>query len=131
MLALVLCALAMLDFQYFVTRVEPIFLKRREGGPRCYDCHSRESNKALFHLEKLGAGGKWSEAQSRTNFGNVIRLVTPGEPLKSRLLTHPLAEEAGGDEFHSGGKFWASQDDPEWRILADWVRGAGSGDSKH
>jgi len=35
----------------------------------------------------------------------------------------PLAAEAGGIAFHPGGN-WASQDDPEWRILADWVRGA-------
>mgnify|MGYP003694517429 CR=1 FL=1 len=42
-------------------------------------------------------------------------------PLKSRLLTMPLAHEAGGTEFHPGGKHWDSQDDPEWKALADWV----------
>jgi hypothetical protein len=34
---------------------------------------------------------------------------------------HPLAEDAGGDPFHTGGKFWKSKDDPEWQILAQWV----------
>ncbi len=33
-------ARASLDFQTYKTRVEPIFLKTREGGVRCYDCHS-------------------------------------------------------------------------------------------
>jgi hypothetical protein len=89
-----------------------------------YDCHSLESNKALFHLEPLPDSGEWTEEQSRRNFENAVKLVTAGEPLKSRLLTHPLAEEAGGDPFHTGGKFWNSREDPEWQTLADWVRGA-------
>jgi len=29
-----------LDYEEYRTRVEPIFLKKREGGVRCYDCHS-------------------------------------------------------------------------------------------
>ena len=126
-LALLLAACvpaADLDFRYFVARVQPVFTRSRSSGGRCYDCHSLESNKAAFHLESLPAGGRWSEEQSRRNFENARKLITPGEPLKSRLLTHPLAEEAGGDPFHAGGKFWTSRDDPEWKILADWVRGA-------
>jgi cytochrome c553 len=35
---------------------------------------------------------------------------------------HPLAPEAGGDGFHSGGHQFASQDDPDWQVLAAWVR---------
>ena len=113
-----------LDFSYFVRRVQPIFVKVRSDGGRCYDCHSLDSNNAAFHLDALPDGGTWTEAQSRRNFESARKLVTPGEPLKSRLLTHPLAEEAGGDPFHAGGKFWTSRDDSEWQTLADWVRGA-------
>ncbi len=29
--------------------------------------------------------------------------MTPGDPMKSPLLLHPLAEKAGGDRFHAGG----------------------------
>jgi|SRR5581483_1014640 len=112
------------DFGFFVARVEPIFIEKRSGSGRCYDCHSLDSNKALFHLEPLPASGAWTEEQSRRNFENALKLIVPGEPLKSRLLTHPLAEAAGGDSFHTGGKFWNSRDDPEWQTLADWVRGA-------
>ena len=39
------------------------------------------------------------------------------------ILTHPLDPHAGGDNFHSGGRRWRSQDDPEWQMLAAWVRG--------
>ena len=105
-----------LDFAFFVKHVEPIFLKTREGSGRCYQCHSLDSNKAQFHLELLGPDGIWSQEQSRRNFENALKLVEPGQPSKSHLLLHPLAEDAGGEPFHAGGKFWKSKDDPEWRI---------------
>ena len=113
-----------LDFRYFVERVQPVFARKRAGSGRCVDCHARESNAAAFHLEPPSAEGEWTEEQSRKNFENASRVVTPGAPRKSRLLTHPLAARAGGDEFHTGGKFWMSRKDPEWQILARWVRGA-------
>ena len=110
-----------LDFEFFVKRIEPIFLRSREGQARCYNCHSLESNKALFHLEPLGPDDKWTRDQSRRNFESALKVIDLSQPLKSRLLLHPLAEDAGGDPFHTGGKFWKSKDDPEWRILAQWV----------
>src|SRR5256885_8952392 len=109
-----------LDFETYRTHIEPIFLKPREGGVRCYDCHSAMPTR--LHLERLSEGSSsWTEQQSRRNFAVVSQLVTPAEPLKSRLLLHPLSPEAGGDPTHTGGKFWKSQEDPEWRLIADWV----------
>src|SRR3982074_1840283 len=111
---------ASLDFQTYRTRIEPIFLKARQDGVRCYDCHSKLATR--LRLQPLSPGSSsWTEEQSRRNFAVVSPLITPSQPLKSRLLLHPLAQEAGGDPFHTGGKFWASQDDPEWKMLADWV----------
>jgi hypothetical protein len=52
------------------------------------------------------------------------KFVVPGVPSKSRLLTMPLAHEAGGTEFHPGGKHWESQNDPEWKALSEWVKNA-------
>jgi len=109
-----------LDFETYRTRIEPIFLKPREGGVRCYDCHSVMVTR--LHLQRLPEGSSaWTEQQSRQNFKVVSQLVTLAEPLKSRLLLHPLSPEAGGDPTHTGGKFWKSQDDPEWRMIADWI----------
>src|SRR5882762_513969 len=55
-----------LDYEFFKTRVEPIFLKKKPGHTRCYVCHA-ESNNA-FRLEKLPPGAKfWTEEQSRRN----------------------------------------------------------------
>src|SRR5437588_10351548 len=111
-----------LDYEFFKSRVQPIFLLKREGHTRCYVCHA-ESNNAL-RLERLAPGGStWSEEQSRKNFEMAALLVNPGDPALSRLLQQPLAPEAGGNVFHSGGRQFASKDDPNWKILADWVNG--------
>jgi hypothetical protein len=112
-----------LDFEFFVRRVEPIFLDKRPSHTRCYVCHV-ESNNA-FRLEKLAPRSRsWTDEQSRRNFERVSILVNPGDPATSRLLLHPLAPEAGGDVFHSGGRQFASKADPAWKALAAWVNGA-------
>jgi hypothetical protein len=111
-----------LDYDFFKTRVEPIFLKKRPNHARCYVCHE-EANHA-FNLSKLSPGNTaWTEEESRRNFDAVSILVTPGDPLGSMLLHHPLAPEAGGDAFHSGGRQFETQSDADWKTLADWVHG--------
>jgi hypothetical protein len=112
-----------LDYEFFKTRVEPIFLAKRPGHARCVVCHSERSNNS-FRLEKLSPGEKfWTEEQSRRNFEVVSRLVAPGDPGKSLLLLQPLAPEAGGNAYHTGGRQFATKDDPNWKILARWVGG--------
>jgi hypothetical protein len=109
------------DFAFFQTRVQPIFLAKRPAHARCYVCHSQGT---AFRLERLSPGAAtWNEQQSRRNYEAALHFVVPGDLKSSKLLTHPLAPEAGGDDFHSGGKHWNSQSDAEWQILADWVRG--------
>jgi hypothetical protein len=120
-----------LDYEFFKTRVEPIFAKKRwPDHARCYVCHevSRHGGGPLT-LERLPAGASsWTEEQSRTNFQTVSKLVTPGNPLQSLLLLMPLAPEAGGlADTHQGGRQFASQDDPDWKIMAAWVRGQKAG----
>ena len=112
-----------LDYEFFKSRVEPVFLTKRPDHARCYVCHV-ESNNA-FRLERLSPGARaWTEEQSRRNFEMVSILVNPGDPDTSRLLLHPLGPEGGGDVFHSGGRQFPSKRDPAWRTLAAWVNGA-------
>lgn len=112
-----------LDYSFFKISVQPIFTAKRPGLVRCVQCHTHGTGSRLL-LQPFAAGATgWDEEQSRKNFETVARLVSPGKPTASRLLVHPLARAAGGDPFHAGGKHWDSQDAPEWRILADWVRG--------
>jgi hypothetical protein len=111
-----------LDYDFFKRKVEPIFLKKRAGHARCAVCH-QESNNA-FRLEKLPAGAAfWTEEQSKKNFATVSSLVVPGDPAQSRLLLQPLAPQAGGNAYHSGGWQFASKDDPDWKTLEAWVNG--------
>jgi YVTN family beta-propeller protein len=115
-----------LDYEYFKNSVQPIFLRKRVGHARCITCHTHR----VPPLQPLTAGAtEWNEEQSRKNYLAWRAFVVPGEPMKSPFLRHPLAVSAGGDRFHAGGKHWATQDDPEWRTIAAWVRGtkAGSG----
>ena len=110
-----------LDFEYFKTKVQPILLAKRDGHARCVSCHTSGTP---MRFQPLSPGAAmWNEEESRKNFEVVRPRVVTGNPLKSKLLTHPLAEQAGGDNSHDGGKHWMSQDDPEWQTLATWVRG--------
>ena len=112
-----------LDYNYFKTKVQPIFLFKRPGHARCISCHGQGTP---LRLQALDPGATtWTEEESRQNFLAVRRVVVPGS-LKSRLLMHPLDEKAGGDFFHNGGKHFSSQDDPEWQTLKAWVLGARS-----
>ena len=109
------------DFEFFKTRVQPIFTAKRAGNARCVSCHSTGTP---MRLQPLPPGSAtWNDEDSRKNFDVVRQRVVPGDPTRSRLLLHPLAEAAGGDPSHDGGKHWKSQDDPEWQTLAAWVRG--------
>jgi hypothetical protein len=112
-----------LDFQMYRTKVEPIFLKKRPTHARCVVCHTNPGR--AFRLEPLAEGANaWTEAQSRQNFERVSKLVKPGDPKGSLLLRQPLAHDAGGEEFHSGGRQFATQSDPDWKTIADWVLAA-------
>ena len=111
-----------LDYEFFKSNVQPIFLAKRQGHARCVSCHS--SNNSPLRLVPLSPGStSWNEEQSQQNFTAVQKVVVPGS-LKSPLLIHPLTEEAGGDFFHSGGKHFNSQSDPEWQTLKNWIMGA-------
>ena len=114
-------AASALDFEFFKTKVQPIFLAKREGHTRCVSCHSKGTP---MRLQALSPGATtWNDEQSRKNFEVVLPRVVPRRLTDSKLLLHPLLAEGGGDFYHSGGKHWNSFLDPEWQILANWVCG--------
>jgi hypothetical protein len=108
-----------LDFETFRTKIQPIFLAKRGEHARCYSCHSQGTP---LRLQELSPGATaWTEEQSRANFTAVQRVVVPGQPTLSPLLLMPLAHEAGGTEFHPGGKHFLSMDDPEAKTIIAWI----------
>ena len=110
-----------LDYEFFKTKVEPVFLTKRPGHTRCVICHT--TNNAPLHLVPLSPGSKsWNEAQSQQNFTLIKRVAIPGS-MDSPLVKHPLAEEAGGDPHHGGGQQFASQQDPAWQTFKAFVMG--------
>ena len=115
---------ATLDFDYFKAKVQPIFLTKRAGHARCVMCHAEANN--MLRLQKLPQGQTtWSEEDTRKNFETVSKIVEAADdPLKSKILLHPLAPEAGGDAFHSGGRQFANKNDPNWKTIAAWAKGA-------
>ncbi len=109
-----------LNYEFFKTEVQPIFLKKRPGHARCVACHGQTTP---LRLQPLAPGRtSWTEEESRKNFQAIQRVVAPGN-VKSRLLLHVLEEKAGGDFYHNGGKHFGSQNDPEWLTLRAWVLG--------
>jgi hypothetical protein len=115
---------AALDYAYFKAKVQPIFLTKRDGHARCVMCHAEANN--MLHLQKLPEGQTtWSEEDTRKNFDTVSKIVqSVDDPLTAKILLHPLAPEAGGDAFHSGGRQFADRNDPYWKTIADWAKGA-------
>ena len=57
------------------------------------------------------------------NFQLVQKVVVPGYE-DSKLVIHPLAEQAGGDPHHGGGQQFESKNDPDWQTLKAFVLGA-------
>jgi len=112
-------AQASLDYEYFKAKVQPIFLAKRPGHARCISCHGSGTP---LRLQPLASGSTtWTDDDSRKNFQAIQRVAAGGT--RSRLLLHPLEEKAGGDFYHSGGKHWNSQSDPEWLVLKTFVAG--------
>jgi hypothetical protein len=111
-----------LDYEFFKTKVQPVFLAKRAGHARCVVCHT--INNAPLHLVTLSPGSTtWNEEQSRRNFQLVQKVVVPGYE-DSKLVIHPLAEQAGGDPHHGGGQQFESKNDPDWQTLKAFVLGA-------
>jgi hypothetical protein len=113
-----------LDYGFYKAKVQPIFLAKRPGHAPCVMCHADANN--MLRLEKLPDGQTtWTEEQTRKNFDTVAKIVQAvDDPLTAKLLLHPLAPEAGGDAFHSGGRQFASKNDPNYKIIAQWAQGA-------
>jgi hypothetical protein len=115
-----------LDFEFFRSCVQPVFATPREGHIRCSNCHSTG---IIGFAPAPESGTTWSDQEAKRAFDVINRLIIPGNAEQSRFLLKPLHPDGGGSYAHNGPRRWQSRDDPEWRMLAGWVRGERKGRS--
>jgi hypothetical protein len=113
-----------LDFEFFRACVQPVFATPREGHIRCTNCHA---SGIIGFAPVPQTSGTWSDQDAKRAFQVLSRLIIPGNPEQSRFLVKPLHPDGGGSYTHNGPRRWQSRDDPEWRMLAGWIRGERKG----
>ena len=110
-----------LDFEFFKTRVQPIFLAERPGHARCIACHGRarpcgcsRSRAGRHGLDRRGVA---EELRYRPADGRAGQREEPAADASARgkCRRRLLSQRRQALE---------SQDDPEWQTIKSWVMGA-------
>ena len=113
-----------LDFEFFRACVQPVFATPREGHIKCSNCHGA----GLIGFAPAPENGKsWNDQEAKRAFSTITRLIVAGNPEQSRFLLKPLHPDGGGSYTHNGPRRWPTRNDPEWQMLAQWVRGERKG----
>ena len=115
-----------IDFAFFRACVQEVFANPRDGQLPCSRCHSGGMN---GFAPAPGRGDQWSDEEAQRAFQLISRVITPGNAEQSRFLLKPLHPDGGGAYTHNGPRRWENRSDPEWQMLAGWVRGERSGSS--
>jgi hypothetical protein len=113
-----------LDFEFFRACVQQVFARPREGHIVCSRCHTAG---LIGFAPPPQRGDTWTDDEAKRAFQTISRLIIPGNPEQSRFLLKPLHPDGGGSYTHNGPRRWQSRDDPEWQMLAAWVRGERTG----
>ena len=115
---------APIDFEFFRACVQPVFTTPREGHIKCSNCHGA----GLIGFAPVPENGKsWNDQEAKRAFSTITRLIVAGNPEQSRFLLKPLHPDGGGSYTHNGPRRWPTRNDPEWQMLAQWVRGERKG----
>jgi hypothetical protein len=119
---------SVLDFRYFVTRVEPILAKPGPDGKACVFCHASH---VIFKLLPPNAQGVFSDQDSEDNYKAAMRVVDITDPSRSLIVIKPTrpTDSVGnvGDytATHNGGQRWqGNESSDEYRTILEWIRGA-------
>jgi len=118
---------SLLDFRYFVARVEPILATPGGDGKACVFCHASH---VIFKLKPPNGEGVFSDQDSEDNYKYAMRVVNIADPEKSLILIKPTRpyDSAGnvGDyqATHNGGQRWQGNESSEqYRTILEWIRG--------
>jgi hypothetical protein len=118
---------SVLDFRYFVTRIEPILATPGPDGKACVFCHASH---VIFKLNPPNAQGVFSDQDSEENYKYAMRVVDIADPAGSLLVVKPTrpTDSAGnvGDYLatHNGGQRWhGNESSDQYRTIIEWIRG--------
>lgn len=120
---------SVLDFNYFVAKVEPILAATGADGKACVMCHASH---VIFRLHPPNAEGQFSPQDSEENYKYAMRVVDINNPARSLMLIKPTdpTDSAGNAAdylaTHNGGQRWpGNQSSWQYKTILQWVRGAG------
>jgi HEAT repeat protein len=118
---------SVLDFRYFVTKVEPILAKPGPDGKACVFCHASH---VIFKLNPPNADGVFSDQDSVENYKYAMRVVNITNPNESLIVVKPTrpTDSVGnvGDYLatHNGGQRWhGNESSDQYRTILEWIRG--------
>jgi HEAT repeat protein len=118
---------SVLDFNYFVTKIEPILATPGADGKACVFCHASH---VIFKLRPPNDQGVFSDQDSEENYKYAMHVVDINNPTQSLVLIKPTrpTDSAGnvGDYLatHNGGQRWHGNEDSwQYRTILEWVRG--------
>ena len=118
---------SVLDFNYFVAKVEPILATPGADGKACVFCHASH---VIFKLQPPNQQGAFSPQDSEENYKYAMRVVDINDPTHSLMLIKPTrpTDSAGnvGDYLatHNGGQRWPGNESSwQYRTILQWIRG--------
>ena len=118
---------SVLDFRYFVSKIEPILATPGPDGKACVFCHASH---VIFKLNPPNAQGVFSDQDSEENYRYAMRVVDIGHPNESLILVKPTRPtDSGGDvgdylATHNGGQRWhGNEQSQQYRTILEWIRG--------
>jgi len=119
---------SVLDFEYFVDKVEPILATTGADGKACVMCHASH---VIFRLHPPNAEGQFSPQDSEDNYKYAMRVVDIGDPSHSLMLIKPTRPtDSAGDvsdylATHNGGQRWPGNESSwQYKTILQWIRGA-------
>ncbi len=119
---------SLLDFNYFVSKIEPILATPGADGKACVFCHASH---VIFKLLPPNSEGVFSPQDSEDNYKYAMRVVDINDPGHSLILIKPTrpTDSAGnvGDYLatHNGGQRWPGNESSwQYRTILQWIRGS-------
>lgn len=117
----------LLDYDYFVAKVQPLFAVKGGDGQACALCHHTHT---IFRLSRPGKDGGFTPQQSREHYRAALKVIDLARPANSLILRKPLADAAQEGVLdqktlsHGGGVRWGGTEDPAYRTILAWINGA-------